>query len=364
MTVEFKPARREGIPLLVGFEGASGSGKTHCALLFARGLCRAIAELKSRPAKMAIVDTENRRALFYADDFQFLHFDMHPPFSPEAHEEVLAQAEAAGIDVLIFDTFSHEWAGEGGVKEWADRLESGTPKPGVTNPRTQKDDWQNWWKDWSVKPMVSPGNWNEPKTAHKALVNKMLRSPCHIIVTLRSQAKMKMEQVEENGRKKTVITAPADMPLLERWVPECEKNFPYEISTSFLFVPDAPGVPIVRKRVTASGAPAVDEQRQMSDELGYRFGLWAGGAKAAGQAELTVDEARDLVVNAGSVGELERVWKRRDMAPWREQLQPLLNDRKADLSPKPEEQPTDERRQPEPESRGAADPGGIDYEGV
>jgi hypothetical protein len=300
MTTTFTPAARGAIPLLIGLEGASGSGKTKSSLEILHGIGEAIREMHGREPKLAVVDTENRRALIYADDYSFHHVDMQPPFSPLAFGDILEDAEKAGYDAIMFDSFSHEWSGEGGVKEWAERIEAGVPKRGIANPRTGPKDGWDWWKDWETKPVQGPGAWAEPKSTlkggHKWLINQMLRSKMHVIISLRSTAALKMDQVPimENGQpklyttgkntgkpmKETVVVAPADLPLLERWTPDCEKNLPYEMTTSMLFTPDRAGVPTVRKRIGTQGAPQIDESRQMNAAWGKALALWAEGKGA------------------------------------------------------------------------------------
>lgn len=51
------------------------------------------------------------------------------------------------------------------------------------------------------------------------------------------------------------------------------------------------------------------------------------------QREATIDDARDWIRDARDSAELERVWKSRAMAPFREQLQADLDARKAALTP-------------------------------
>ncbi|MGB0889620.1 MAG: hypothetical protein ACPGWS_04990 [Solirubrobacterales bacterium] len=372
----FEKAKRSGIPMVVGVEGASSSGKTHSGLIFMAGLCRAISEIEGRPAKMAVVDTENRRALVFADDYDFLHLDMSPPFSPRAFGEVLAEVEKLEIDAVMFDTFSHEWSGEGGIKEWAGTLEAGVPKDNIEHPRNPGDGW-DWWKDWKKKPMQGPGAWKEPKSSlgpsptnepgHKWLVNQMLRSPAHIILSLRSDEKLQMNAVPimENGEpkrngkgqiiKKTEVIAPADLPVVERWVPDCEKALPYEITLSLLFVPSKPGVPIVRKAPGSSTAPQINTEQQLTEQLGYEFGQWAHGKK---KEPLDVSEARaklEAVARPDNMGELQNAWTALTREE-RKELEPELQGFKDKCADSGDEQPQDEGQNDEPR-RDTEDPG-------
>lgn len=237
----FRPARREGVPLLIGLAGSSGSGKSLSALMLAKG----IASVEGGP--IAVIDTENRRALHYADQFEFMHAGLQPPFAPARYGEGLQAAEDAGACVVIVDSFSHEYEGEGGILDWAAEEERRGKKP--------------------------PSQWIKPKSAHKGLVNQMLRAKPHIIVCLRAEEKMLIQKKPGGG---TEVVAAADRPLNERWHPICEKRFPYEITTSLLLLPGNPGVPIPLKLQEQHKA-AFPAGRPITSEAGRFLAAWAKG---------------------------------------------------------------------------------------
>lgn len=263
MTISFKPAVRENVPLLIGLDGASGSGKTYSAHELAQGMADEIGRAAGRAGRVFGLDTERRRMLHYADDFTFMHGEIEPPFRPQAYVDGIEAAEKAGADVIIIDSFSHEWEGEGGVRDWAAMLEGQGKKP--------------------------PANWMEPKLAHKRLVNRMLASPAHIVVCMRSEEKMKIEAVPQfnddgspkmwNGKPSTrmVITPAAEIPMLERWVAICEKRFPFEITTSLLLTPDNPGVPMPRK-LQRQHRPFFPEGARITRDSGRQLAAWALGS--------------------------------------------------------------------------------------
>lgn len=225
MTHEFRPAVRENVSLLIALAGASGSGKTYSALRLAKGMAPG--------GTIFMTDTEARRGLHYADQFQFLHHDMRPPFKPEKFAELAELAEQSGADVIIVDSFSHEYDGQGGVIEMADRLAEGIPKAGIAHPRTKASRDADWWKDWEVKPVETPGNWKEPKIIHRRMVNTFLQRRASMIFCLRADEKIEIVK-DEHGRTKIV-------PL--GWTPICEKRFMYEMTASFTLTPDKPGRP-------------------------------------------------------------------------------------------------------------------------
>lgn len=351
MTVTFKPAKRgQSSKLLVGIAGSSNAGKTYSALELATGIAEEVGKANGRPGRIFGIDTERGRMEHYADFFTFMHGLIDPPFSPQAYIDAIAAAEAEGADVIIVDSFSHEWEGEGGVREWADMLEAGVPKPEVANPQPWKRE------DWITQPVKSPSNWTDPKLAHRRLVNRMLASSAHIIVCMRAQEKMRVEQVPDlddrgepkmwKGKAKTkmVITPASEIPLKQRWVPICEKGFPYEITLSLLMTPEEPGMPIPL-RIQRQHEGLVPTDRLLSRDTGRLLARWALGQPMDGA--LTLDQARADLASAADLDALRTTWARKAMGPFRDQLQPELEARKAELAP---------TRQPEP--------AGSDYDGV
>jgi hypothetical protein len=230
MTFSFRPAARENVGLLIALAGASGSGKTFSALRLATGLAQ------GRP--IAFIDTEARRGLHYADRFRFLHADMGPPFRPERFVEAIHAAEKAGAAVVIIDSMSHEYEGVGGIMEWADEL--------------------------AEKGVKSPGNWKEPKLAHRRMMQALLQCRANLIFCLRADEKI--EIVREGGRTQV-------RPL--GWMPICEKRFMYEMTASFTLTPDAPG------RVSSALPHKCQEQHRGMFGDGAQIGEEAGGALAA-----------------------------------------------------------------------------------
>lgn len=168
----FVKAVRKKSKLRLGITGPSGSGKTLGALLIAKGL----------GGRIALIDTEKGSASLYADDqryeVEFDAMDLDPPYTPEHFIKAMKEAEEGGYDSLIIDSVTHEWSGVGGCLELVDQIAQAKFKG-------------NTWSAWNV---VTP--------RHRAFIDAILRSPLHIIITMRS--KTETAQVEENGRKKVV----------------------------------------------------------------------------------------------------------------------------------------------------------------
>lgn len=274
---EFAPAVRENVNLLIALAGASGSGKTKTALELAYGLAG------GDESKIGMVDTEAKRALHYArtpgataeqepDKYGFLHVDMLPPFRPSRFETVIDAANAKGLKVLIIDSFSHEYDGDGGIMDWATELEEGILKPGKTLDDTNGPDG---WKAWASKPVKSPGNWKEPKAAHKHLVQvKMLQARCHLILCLRAEEKIK---IGKDDRGKATVEPMG-------WMPICEKRFMFEMTLSLTLRPDRPGIPQfdLPHKMQDQHRPFFPEGQYITRETGARLAEWAAGGRKAG----------------------------------------------------------------------------------
>lgn len=238
MSFTFRPARRERVPLLLSLAGASGSGKTYSALTIAKGLA-------GPKGRIAFIDAEARRALHYANDFTFDHCHMAPPFGPDRMREAISTADGLGYEVIVIDSLSHEYEGEGGVLEMADKA--------------------------AAAGMTTPKNWIAPKLKHKRMMGALLQCRAHLIFCLRAEDKTR---IEKDAKGKTVIISPKDIPVKERWVPICEKRFMYEMTASFIFTSEEPGVPIpVKLQAQHRGFVSLD--RPISTEVGAGFGAWA-----------------------------------------------------------------------------------------
>jgi hypothetical protein len=172
MAMQLRKAAREQAKIRLGYSGPSGAGKTLSALLTAYGI---IGDWD----KIALIDTENRSADLYSDFQvpgtrfvigQFQKLDIDAPYSPERFIEAIHTCEDAGMKVIIIDSISHEWEGKGGCLEIQEKL----------GGKYQ--------------------NWAEVTPRHRAFINAILESPCHIITCARSKTDYAM--VVENGKTK------------------------------------------------------------------------------------------------------------------------------------------------------------------
>jgi hypothetical protein len=213
----FSPARRERVGLSIALAGSSGSGKTKSALEIATGLA-------GPDGKICVIDTEGRRALHYATQYRFDHLDFQPPYSPERCTQAISDAQSAGYDVVIFDSASDEYEGEGGL---GDIHDAEARRMATYDGKLQ---------EWKIDAMSAPA-WRAPKLRHKASLIRRIRSfPGFVIFCLRAEEKVRFEKVKDGNREKTVI-----VPI--GWQPVCEKRFMYDMTLSLTLAPETKGKP-------------------------------------------------------------------------------------------------------------------------
>lgn len=163
--MQFKKAERKQVKLKLAVTGPSGSGKTFSAMRIASGL----------GGKMAVIDTENGSASLYSDKFAFDVLEIQPPFTTEKYAQAINAAIEAKYDVLVIDSLTHAWAGDGGLIDQKEKLDARGGK-------------QNQY-----------ANWGAITTKHEAFKSAILQSPVHVIATMRS--KQEYAQTEKNGKK-------------------------------------------------------------------------------------------------------------------------------------------------------------------
>jgi energy-coupling factor transporter ATP-binding protein EcfA2 len=152
----------------VALIGPAGSGKSYTALMLARTLA-------GPKGKIAAIDTEHGSLSKYADIFDFDVMELDS-FSPESFVSALHAAEAAGYDVFICDSLTHFWYGKDGAHDFVEMAQ-----------KRQRD---------------QQAGWKEFRPYERAMVDDMLASPCHVIVTMRTKNAYELQTV--NGKEKRV----------------------------------------------------------------------------------------------------------------------------------------------------------------
>lgn len=185
--MQLRPATKSKSKLRVGFAGPSGSGKTYSALLMASGM--------TSWDKICVIDTENMSADLYSDLGAYNVITLESPYSPERYIEAIKAAESAGMEVIIVDSVTHEWDGEGGALQINEKL---------ANTKFRGNTW---------------AAWSETTPRHQAFIYAITNSKCHVITTARS--KTDTIQTEDKKIKKVGLKE------IQR------EGFEYELTANF-----------------------------------------------------------------------------------------------------------------------------------
>ncbi len=154
--MQLRKATRQKAKIRLGLSAVSGGGKTFSSLQIAKGLCGDL-------SKVAVIDTENNSADLYAHLGDYSVLPLLPPYSPEAYATAIKTCEAAGMEVIIIDSITHEWDGEGGILDIHSKMQGN-----------------------------SFTNWAALTPRHQKFINAILQSPCHIITTVRRKQDYEM----------------------------------------------------------------------------------------------------------------------------------------------------------------------------
>ncbi|MCU1291851.1 MAG: Mx8p81 [Bryobacterales bacterium] len=157
--IQFKKAVKRDARGRVALIGPAGSGKSYTMLKLAR-------QLAGPDGRIAAIDTEHGSLSKYADAFDFDVFEMDS-FSPANFMAALDAAEQGGYAVFCADSLSHFWVGRDGALEFVDMA--------------------------SKRHRDNMGGWKEFRPHERSMVDRMIASPCHVIVTMRT----KNDYVEE-----------------------------------------------------------------------------------------------------------------------------------------------------------------------
>lgn len=164
MQFNIKKATKQQARLRMALIGPSGSGKTYSALEIATRLGQ----------RVIVIDTERGSASKYADLFAFDVLELET-FEPRTYVAALQACTDAGADVVVVDSLSHAWIGKGGALEQVDRA---AKRQGGN----------------------SFGAWRDVTPQHNELVDAMLRTNAHLIVTMRAKTEFVQERDERTGR--------------------------------------------------------------------------------------------------------------------------------------------------------------------
>jgi hypothetical protein len=280
--LQLKKATRKQVKLRLNISAPSGAGKTMSALRMAKGIC-------NDWSKVAVIDTENGSASLYSHLGDFNTIDLHPPYTPEKYTEALQTCVNAGMEVVIIDSTTHEWACL--IEE--NELLAQSKFRGNT---------------WSA--------WSQTTPRHDKFINSILHSPVHVITCTRS----KMETVMGDDKKVKKV----GMKDVQR------EGWEYELTVSLNI-----------DRDTHLAIPSKDRTNLfegknpflITEETGKEIADWCN----SGESEIKVAVNEMEIV--ATIDELKSVWSKYKNLQTNAEFLAMKDKRKAELTPVPEAQP-------------------------
>lgn len=171
----FVKAVKHESKIRLALAGPSGSGKTYTALTLATALA------DGQP--IAVIDTERGSASKYSDLFDF-DADELDTYHPDKFIAGIKEAEQAGYAVLVIDSLSHAWNGQGGLLEIVESIAKRSKSGNTFNA------------------------WGEATPIQNRLIDAITRSKMHIICTMRSKQEYVIENVNGKNVPRKVGMAP------------------------------------------------------------------------------------------------------------------------------------------------------------
>lgn len=163
--MQIRKAVRRKAKLRLGLVAPSGGGKTYSALQIAMGL----------GGKIGLIDTEHGSGDLYAHLGDYDIINISAPYTVKKYRDAIKAFEEEGYSVIIIDSLSHAWAGDGGLLDKQGKIADSGRGNSYTAWRT-----------------VTP--------EHNGLIETMLQSPAHIIATMRAKVEYVIEK-NDKGRE-------------------------------------------------------------------------------------------------------------------------------------------------------------------
>lgn len=273
-----QPAVREAVPLCVAVCGGPGVGKTCSALRLATGMRRVTG------GRIDFIDTEGRRGLAYADNFDFHHVDFKAPFGSLDYLDAIETSVEQGARTIVVDSMTNEHEGEGGVLDQFDReIERAMAAAQAKHPdRSIRREAYTW------------GAWNVAKAGRKRLLQRIVQLGVNVVFCFRAREKLELERGKD--------------PVKLGFVQVGGKDIFHEMTLSILLHPGAKGVPTWETKlageqdtikvlgqlqhVFAPGEP-------LNEMTGEKLALWAAGDGARNNE----DRAREYLSKLETLGQ-------------------------------------------------------------
>lgn len=267
-TFEISDAKLDRVPLWVGITAPSGAGKTFSALRLAAGMQQVSG------GDIGVIDTEQKRALHYADRFKFKHIPFTAPFGSLAYLDAAEFAvKKHGVKTCIIDSMSHEHEGVGGylLTHEAEMLRLG----GTSADAQQR---------------ATYTAWILPSGDRRRLINGLIALECNFIFCFRAKDKLDFK----SGK-----------PTKLGWMPIAGPDFLFELTVSSILYPGAKGVPTWDTDMKGEGKMLklpgqfenlFEEPRQFDEETGRALATWANGG---GAPKSTMTAEMEKLIDSG-----------------------------------------------------------------
>lgn len=270
--MQLQQTQRHNVKLRLGISGASGFGKSYSALQLAYGMSQDW-------SKIAVIDAENSSASLYSDLGNFNVLNLSAPFSPERYIEAIDICEKSNMEVIIIDSITHEWQGEGGCLQIQEQL----------GGRFQ---------DWAK---VTP--------RHQAFIDAILKCKCHVITTVRKKTDYSMDK-DANGRTKVVKQGLKDI---------TREGFEYELTTNFEIINENHLCKVSKDRTNLfQGKP----EFIITSDTGKQLKSWCNQG-------FSLEDVKKEINNTTTLEGLRHLYQKHNSL--QQQIKPLILSRKSEI---------------------------------
>ena len=241
------------LPLMIGLLSPSSGGKTYTALRLATGIQQVVG------GDIFVIDTEQDRALHYADDFKFRHVPFGEPYGSLDYLDALRYCKAKGAGVVVVDQVSYEYDGPGGLLEQheaaLDRMAG---------------------NDFKRRERVTFAAWIKPKANRKKLLNAIV-------------AELDMPIIFCWRAKQTTKPVAGGQPLDMGYSSVGAEEWKFDMTCNIMFAPNAAGVPMLNSvkpgeaaciKIPKQFSWLYDHRGSIDEDCGKRMALWANGGGA------------------------------------------------------------------------------------
>ena len=271
--MQLQNATRKKVKLRMNIASPSGFGKTYSALLLASGIA-------SSYEKIAVIDTENDSASLYAHLGNFKTIKLNPPYTADRYIEAIKICETAKMEVIIIDSITHFWNGQGGILEYQNSL----------GGRYQ--------------------DWAKATPLYQKWLSTILQSSCHIITTNRKKQAYNM--ITENNRTKIEKAGLDD---------EIRQGYEYEMSLAFEIINEQHMAKASKDR---TGLFANIPEFVITSDTGKKILDWCNDG-----ASETVDDVSKRIGDIVSIQELLALYQQ--YPQYKEILKPEFEQRKRQI---------------------------------